>query len=110
MAGVVAGVLYCLGLLALLLTVLDAEDGGTDSAPVRPCRSEGWRERAGGVVGYSVSFVPLAFECHTGDGGSYNSGAVPSWINPSVLGFGVTALGGGLAVRYGFGRPTPGQA
>jgi hypothetical protein len=79
---------------------MDAEDGGTGSAPVRSCRTPGWEEGHAAVVGYHVTWVPLAFVCETSDGGSYESGDVPSYVNPVVFGFGVAAAAGALSSAY----------
>lgn len=95
-AGLVAGGAYLLGLAAVGVAVLDAEDGGTDSAPYRPCRTEGWLERSAqgiDIVDYSVGYVPLAFRCETSDGGVYDSGDVPEWVNPVAVGGALLAAG-----------------
>src|SRR5690349_7146638 len=63
--GAAAAALYTPGLFAVALSVLDAEDGGTDSPPLRPCRTAGQPERALTVVDYTVSYVPLDFVCET---------------------------------------------
>jgi hypothetical protein len=83
-AGAVA--LYTFGLLLVASAVLDAEDGGTESSPLRPCRTPGQRERALHVVDYTVSYAPLRFVCETTGGGSYAANTVPGWLNPAVLG------------------------
>ncbi|MEV5321146.1 hypothetical protein AB0K92_26465 [Streptomyces sp. NPDC052687] len=99
LAAAVAFAVYGWGLLGLAGALMDVEDGGTGSAPVRPCRASGWEEGAG-VVGYDVTWVPLAFVCETGDGGSYGSGDVPAYVNPLVFLFGVAAAGGALSSAY----------
>ncbi|MFF0449611.1 hypothetical protein ACFYT4_24895 [Streptomyces sp. NPDC004609] len=85
-------VLYAWGLLHVVGAVLEAEDGGTDSAPIRSCRTPGWQERtmANGIIDYRVEYLPIRFVCETNDGGSYAT-AVPGYINPSVLGFTLAA-------------------
>ncbi|MBO4253216.1 hypothetical protein [Streptomyces griseorubiginosus] len=83
-AGAVA--LYTFGLLLVALAVLDAEDGGTDSSPLRPCRTPGQGERALHVVDYTVSYAPLQFVCETTGGGTYAATTVPGCLNPAVLG------------------------
>jgi hypothetical protein len=107
--GAVAAILYLGGLLIVLGAVLEAEDGGTDSAPLRPCRTPGQWERALGVVDYTVDFVPLRFVCETQDGGSYDAEAVPGYVNPAVLGFalGSAACAGASALPSNDGaRPS----
>ncbi|MEU9032682.1 hypothetical protein AB0D46_35295 [Streptomyces sp. NPDC048383] len=84
--------LYTWGLLHLAGTVLDAEDGGTDSSPLRPCRVPGHPERAAEVVDYTVSYVPLRFLCEEKDGESYSAKSVPAYVNPAVLGFALAAV------------------
>lgn len=94
-SGALALALYCWGLLNVLGTVLDAEDGGTDSSPVRPCRTEGVE-----AVDYTVDYVPLRFVCETRGGGSYVADSVPGYVNPGAFGF---ALAGAvLAVGAGY--------
>jgi len=99
----VAIALYMWGLLHVLGAVMEAEDGGTDSAPIRSCRTAGWQERteANGIIDYSVDFIPLRFVCETNDGGSYATDAVPGYVNPAVAGFALTAgvCGGAAAVE-----------
>ncbi|MDW4905166.1 hypothetical protein RB628_07350 [Streptomyces sp. ADMS] len=101
LSGALAVALYCWGLLQVLGAALEAEDGGTDSAPVRPCRTAGPQERGGAeVVDYSVGYVPLRFVCETRGGGSYATDSVPGYVNPGAFGF---ALAGGLlAVGAGY--------
>ncbi|QIJ66560.1 hypothetical protein G7Z13_13530 [Streptomyces sp. JB150] len=98
-AASVAFAVYGWGLLGLAGALMDAEDGGTGSAPVRPCQASGW-EQGAGVVGYDVTWVPLAFVCETSDGGSHGSGDVPAYVNPLVFVFGVAAAGGALSAAY----------
>ncbi|WP_405768676.1 hypothetical protein [Streptomyces sp. NBC_01538] len=97
-SGALALALYCWGLLHLLGAVLAAEDGGADSAPVRPCRSVG--AGAGEVSGYSVSYVPLRFVCETRGGGSYVSDQVPGYVNPGALGFALAGTALGVGAGY----------
>jgi hypothetical protein len=91
--GAVAVALYTWGLLLVAGAVLEAEDGGTDSSPLRPCRTPGQWERALTVVDYTVDYVPLRFVCETTDGGSYVAESVPGYVNPAVLGFALAATG-----------------
>jgi len=86
-AGAVA--LYAWGLLHVAGAVVDAEDGGADSSPLRPCRTR--PERAVHVVDYTVDYLPLRFVCETNDGGSYAAESVPDYINPAVLGLALAA-------------------
>ncbi|MGW1490559.1 hypothetical protein [Streptomyces sp. NPDC002402] len=83
--GAVAAALYTWGLLHVAGAVLDAEDGGADSSPLRPCRTPGQWERALRVVDYTVDYVPLRFVCETKGGGSYAAESVPGYVNPAVL-------------------------
>ena len=81
--------LYAWGMLHVASAVLDAEDGGTDSSPIRPCRTEGWAERqvnGAGVADYKVDYIPLRFVCETYDGGTYATDHVPGYLDPAVLG------------------------
>lgn len=55
LAGLVALVVYTWGLLHLAGAILEAEDGGTGSAPLPPCRGN---EQVVHVVDYSVSYLP----------------------------------------------------
>ena len=86
-AGSVA--VYAWGLFCLGMAVLDAEDGGTDSSPVRPCREAG-AEVAAHVVGYGVGLVPLGFECRLAGGGSHTTASVPAYVNPGTAVLGLT--------------------
>ncbi|MBK3573716.1 hypothetical protein JHN63_07770 [Streptomyces sp. MBT65] len=94
-AGLVAFALYLWGLLNVMGALLEAGDGGTDSAPPRPCRTANrqYDQRVLSVTDYSVDFVPLRFVCKTKDGGSFVSGTVPGYVNPAVFGLVLTALG-----------------
>ncbi|MFB7464492.1 hypothetical protein ACFCZ1_13515 [Streptomyces sp. NPDC056224] len=90
LAGVAAAV-YTWGLLYVAGAVVDAEDGGAESSPLRPCRTPGRWERALTVVDYTVDYVPLRFVCETTGGGRYAAGSVPGYVNPAVLGLGLAA-------------------
>ncbi|MGV9704290.1 hypothetical protein [Streptomyces sp. NPDC003483] len=94
LAGAAAIAVYVWGLLHVAGAVLAAEDGGTDSAPVRPCRTPGWQEwaRDPGITGYTVSYLPVRFVCETGDGGRYATGDVPRYVNPVFFCLAVTAV------------------
>ncbi|MGN9756308.1 hypothetical protein [Streptomyces sp. SD31] len=103
LAGAGACALYAWGLLALCGAVMTAEDGGTDSSPPRSCRTAGWSERHQQgieIVDYKVTYVPLGFVCETSDGGSYDNGDVPEYVNPAVLGLALTAAGGAIGSGY----------
>lgn len=89
--GAVAAAVYAWGLLLAAGAVLDADDGGTDSSPPRPCRTPGQEERALHVVGYRVDFVPLRFVCETEGGGSYAARSVPAYVTPAALGCALAA-------------------
>ncbi|MFJ2771804.1 hypothetical protein [Streptomyces sp. NPDC087300] len=102
--GAVAAAAYAVGGVYLGLAVLDAEDGGTGSAPMRPCVAAG-PERAAHVVGYEVELVPLGFTCVVGEGdaaggGDYRAGVVPRPLNLVVFGGGVLAAGVALSGAY----------
>ncbi|MEU3182931.1 hypothetical protein ABZ707_01765 [Streptomyces sp. NPDC006923] len=92
--GAVAIALYTWGLLHVAGAVASAEDGGTDSAPIRSCRTPGWQERtmADMITDYTVNYLPLQFVCETNDGKSYATGAVPGYVNPAVLGLALAAV------------------
>jgi hypothetical protein len=89
--GAAAAALYTWGLLLIAGAVLEAQDGGTDSSPLRPCRTPGQWERALSVVDYTVNYVPLRFVCETKDGGTYAAESVPGYVNPAVLGLALAA-------------------
>lgn len=89
----VAVALYAWGLLLVAGAVLDAEDGGANSSPLRPCRTPGQTERAASVVDYTVAYVPLQFVCETKGGGSYAAESVPDHLNPAVLVLALAAAG-----------------
>lgn len=103
LAGAGACALYAWGLLAVCGAVLAAEDGGTDSAPTPSCRTPGWSERhlqGVDIVDYTVTYVPLGFVCETSDGGRYDNGAVPGYVNPAVTGLALTAAGCAIGAGY----------
>ena len=64
--------LYVWGMLHVLGAVMQAEDGGTDSFPLVPCREAG-DQIASQVVGYDVGYVGLSFDCRLSDGGRYTT-------------------------------------
>ncbi|MCC8334389.1 hypothetical protein LMJ38_00350 [Streptomyces sp. R1] len=98
--GWAAGLLYVWGLVCVGFAVMDAEDGGTDSLPPRPCRTGVPPELAGRVADYSVSYLPLRFSCETVDGEAYDSADVPGYVNPGVAVLAPTAVAGAVAAGY----------
>ncbi|MFF9215716.1 hypothetical protein [Streptomyces viridosporus] len=103
LAGACALAVYAWGLLGVAGAWMEAEDGGTDSAPVRSCRTPGWLERSAAgveITGYRVSVVPLGFVCETSDGGSYDNGDVPGYVNPAALGLALAAAVCAVSAGY----------
>ncbi|MBE8469515.1 hypothetical protein [Streptomyces justiciae] len=103
LAGAVAAVLCAWGLFIVVGAVMTAQDGGTDSAPPQSCRTAGWWERhqrGVEIVDYSVSYLPLGFVCETSDGGSYDNGDVPGYLNPALLGFALAGAGCVIGAGY----------
>ncbi|WP_405583276.1 hypothetical protein [Streptomyces sp. NBC_01092] len=103
LAGAGACALYAWGLLGVCGAVMVAEDGGTDSAPPQSCRTAGWWERHQQgieITGHTVTYVPLGFVCETSDGGSYDTGDVPGYVNPAVLALALTAAGCAIGAGY----------
>ncbi|MFJ6479442.1 MULTISPECIES: hypothetical protein [unclassified Streptomyces] len=86
-AAIALGV-YTWGLLHVSSAVMSAEDGGTNSVPIRPCRTQGWEQRAEEISGYRVEYVPLRFVCEADDVGDYPV-AVPGYVNPVFFLFGL---------------------
>ncbi|KQW12917.1 hypothetical protein [Streptomyces sp. Root369] len=97
LAGLVALVVYIWGLLHLAGAFLEAEDGGTGSAPLPPCLGN---EQAVHVVDYSLSFLPLSFDCEMKGGGSYAAAVIPGYVNPVAVGSALTAVGCAVASAY----------
>ncbi|WP_406126436.1 hypothetical protein OHQ89_31820 [Streptomyces canus] len=97
LAGLVALVVYTWGLLHLAGAILEAEDGGTGSAPLPPCRGN---EQAVHVVDYSVSYLPLSFDCEMQGGGSYPADVIPGYVNPVAVGSALAAVGCAIASAY----------
>ncbi len=79
-AAIAVGV-YAWGLLHVTGAVMSAEDGGTDSVPIQPCRTPGWEHWGEGIAGYRVEYVPLRFVCESDDIGDYTT-SVPGHVNP----------------------------
>jgi hypothetical protein len=97
LAGLVALAMYTWGLLHLAGAILDAEDGGTGSAPIPPCRGN---EQVVHVIDYSVSYFPLSFDCEMKGGGSYAAEAIPGYVNPVAVGSALAAVGCAVASAY----------
>ncbi|RSM70119.1 hypothetical protein DMB66_09755 [Actinoplanes sp. ATCC 53533] len=83
--------LYVWGMLHVLGAVSQAEDGGTASAPLGPCREAG-DQIASQVVGYDVGYGWLRFDCQLSDGGAYTTSTVPGYVNPATALLGVIAF------------------
>ncbi|MGC9377500.1 hypothetical protein [Streptomyces sp. MH13] len=96
-AGGAAVLLYLWGLLCVGFAAMEAEDGGTGSAPPRPCRTGVPPELSGRVIDHSVSYLPLRFSCETTDGDAYDSADVPGYVNPGVAVLALTAVAGAVA-------------
>jgi hypothetical protein len=97
LAGTVAIAVYTWGLLHLAGALLEAEDGGASSAPIPPCRGN---EQAVHVIDYSVSFLPLSFDCEMTGGGSYSSEAIPPYVTPVALGLALAAAACAVSSAY----------
>ncbi|MGW7721861.1 hypothetical protein [Streptomyces canus] len=97
LAGLVALLVYTWGLLHLAGAFLEAEDGGTGSAPIPPCRGN---EQVVHVIDYSVRYFPLSFDCEMKGGGSYPADAIPGYVNPVAVGSALTAIGCAVASAY----------
>ncbi|WPO69758.1 MULTISPECIES: hypothetical protein [unclassified Streptomyces] len=98
--GAAAAAVYTWGLLCVALTVLDAEDGGAGSAPVRPCAEADAQAWGAAAVDYRVEYLPVRFVCETGDGRSHATDDVPGYVTPAAVGAGLTAAV--LAVSAGW--------
>ncbi|GAA5209360.1 hypothetical protein [Streptomyces thinghirensis] len=96
-AGAAAALLYVWGALCVGFAVMEAEDGGTGSAPLRPCRTGGPPELSGRVIDYDASLLPLGFRCETADGDGYDSADIPGYVNPGVAVLALTAVAGAVA-------------
>ncbi|MEU0943770.1 hypothetical protein ABZ379_13395 [Streptomyces canus] len=97
LAGSGAVAVYVWGLLHLAGAFLEAEDGGTGSAPIPPCRGDA---RAVHVIDYSVSFFPLSFDCEMTGGGSYTADVIPAYVNPAAVGLALAAAGCVVSAGY----------
>lgn len=96
-AGGAAALLYAWGLVCVGFAVMEAEDGGTGSAPLRPCRTDAPPELSGRIVDYAASYLPLGFRCETADGDGYDSADVPGYVNPGVAVLALTAAASAVA-------------
>ncbi|MER5664056.1 hypothetical protein [Streptomyces mirabilis] len=92
-----AAVMYAWGMLYVAGAALDAEDGGADSSPIRPCRT-GVRERDYWIDDYHVWWVPVRFVCHRSDGTTYDR-EVPGYVNPALAGLTVGAVALAVSAR-----------
>ncbi|GGQ41740.1 hypothetical protein ACFFKE_05125 [Streptomyces mutabilis] len=99
-AGWAAALLYLWGLVCVGFAAMEAEDGGTDSSPLRPCRTGVPPELSGRVIDYSVSYLPLRFSCETADGEAYDSADVPGYVNPGVAVLALTAVASAVSAGY----------
>lgn len=97
LAVLVALAVYTWGLLHLAGAVLEAEDGGANSAPLPPCRGN---MQVVHVIDYSVSFLPLSFDCEMKDGDSYSADAIPGYVNPVAVGSALASVGCAVASAY----------
>ncbi|GAA4085632.1 hypothetical protein [Actinomadura miaoliensis] len=103
--GVAIGV-YAWGMAYTGMAVLEAEDGGTDSSPLRPCRGEADPATVARVIDYRVGLVPLRFECHLAGGGSYTTSSVPGYVNPVAWMLGAAGLIGFMVSAASSKRPS----
>jgi hypothetical protein len=90
--------MYAWGLGHVVGAVFEADENGTDSSPLRPCRGEAAAETVARVNGYQVGFMPLRFECRLEGGGSYTTSSVPTYVNPATVALTLMAIAlGGLS-------------
>ncbi|MFJ8233604.1 hypothetical protein ACIQ9E_27165 [Streptomyces sp. NPDC094448] len=105
LCGAASAVVYAWGGLLLAGAVVEAEDGGTNSSPLLPCREvTGREEQLQQVVGYSVGFAPLRFDCELTGGGSYDSGAVPGAVSARAATLALSGAALAVAARYATAR------
>ncbi len=88
-----------LGLAALTLmgAVSAAEQGGSGSSPLIPCRIPG--QPVERVVDYRIDLLPLGFSCVLADGSSYGTDEVPWYLTPLAGGLALLAAGALYAGR-----------
>lgn len=97
LAGSGAVSVYVWGMLHVTWAVMEAEDGGTGSSPLIPCREAGV-PIIDHVRGYDVDFIPLRFQCQLDDGTAYTTSDVAAYVTPAAALLGLTAvICGGLA-------------
>ncbi|MFB7617087.1 hypothetical protein [Kitasatospora sp. NPDC056181] len=99
LAGAGAAAMYTWGALHVGMAVLDADDSGAGSAPIRPCRAAG-NEKAMEVVGYEVHYLPLDFVCHVPGGRDYTADTVPGYVTPAASALGLTAVALPLSTAF----------
>ncbi|MFI8071948.1 hypothetical protein ACIF85_24630 [Streptomyces sp. NPDC086033] len=97
LAGAMGAAVYAWGLLYVVGAVLEAEDGGANSSPIMPCRSD---DRAVHVIDYSVSYLPLSFDCEITGGGSYTADVIPAYVTPAAVGLALAAVGCAVSAAY----------
>lgn len=85
-AASVTVVLYLLGLLLVGFTVSEV-GSGTNSTPMHQCVYAPNVPEGAHVETHEVSYLPVQILCHTTDGRVFNSGVVPSWLNPTLAVF-----------------------
>jgi hypothetical protein len=103
--GAAATCVYGLGLLGLAGAVMDAEDGGVDSAPLLPCRVPGDPERAMHVTGYTVGYLPVRFVCETSNGDDYAPETAPGWVGTAAAGLALAAAAAACGAAAAGARP-----
>lgn len=106
LAGSGAVSLYVWGMLHVLYAVTEAEDGGTNSSPLRPCREAG-EQIVSHVNGYDVGYVPLRFDCQLDDRTTYTTSTVPGYVNPATALLGLTAVTCRILAAKHANRRTP---
>lgn len=100
LAGAGALAVYAWGAVRLLAF----DDTEHDSA----CRAAEGPVDVTAIDGYSATYVPLRFGCHTTDGTTYAVG-VPDYVNPAALTLAVTATAlAAAAALTGPSNPRPG--
>lgn len=97
---------YAFGVAFVGLAELDADDGGTDSAPAGVCR-EANPGLASRVTGHTIALVPLDFRCRVSSGSSYSASVVPEFVSPVAGSLLLLAVGSGAASLWW--RSTAGQ-
>ncbi|WP_424569725.1 hypothetical protein [Streptomyces sp. CH-036] len=99
-AAAATAVLYLLGLLLVGLTVSEV-GSGTNSTPMHQCVYASNVPEGARVETHEVRYLPVHILCRTTDGRVFNSGTVPSWLNPALaVSFAATiALAGAAFVQ-----------